>query len=170
MKNTRKIFSLFTLSLFLILGSLVTSTVQVSAQATAACDTFIEKIAVPDDDTEFDFTVTGFGAFGFSLSDPSTPAVNFDIPVGVTATILEEVTPGWELDEVECNEPPGVNISILENGVSIECLTIAQVTCNFVNRMDTTEVPTLSEWGLISMASILGIVGFMVIRRRKATA
>jgi hypothetical protein len=29
--------------------------------------------------------------------------------------------------------------------------------------------PTLSEWGLIAMASLLGIVGFMVMRRRKAT-
>ena len=27
-------------------------------------------------------------------------------------------------------------------------------------------VPTLNEWGLISMAVILGIVGFMVIRKR----
>ncbi len=33
-----------------------------------------------------------------------------------------------------------------------------------------TDVPTLSEWGLIAMAGVLGIVGFMVIRRRKATA
>jgi len=31
-------------------------------------------------------------------------------------------------------------------------------------------IPTLSEWGLIAMAGILGIAGFMVIRRRKATA
>ena len=31
-------------------------------------------------------------------------------------------------------------------------------------------IPTLSEWGLISMAGILGIVGFMVVRRRKVTA
>jgi len=31
-------------------------------------------------------------------------------------------------------------------------------------------IPTLSEWGLIAMASILGIVGFMVIRRRKVSA
>jgi len=29
------------------------------------------------------------------------------------------------------------------------------------------EVPTLSEWGLAAMAGILGIVGFMVMRRRK---
>jgi len=33
-----------------------------------------------------------------------------------------------------------------------------------------TNVPTLSEWGLILMAGILGIVGFMVMRRRKVTA
>jgi IPTL-CTERM motif len=33
-----------------------------------------------------------------------------------------------------------------------------------------TAIPTLSEWGLIAMAGILGIVGFMVIRRRKASA
>jgi len=31
-------------------------------------------------------------------------------------------------------------------------------------------IPTLSEWGLIAMAGILGLVGFMVIRRRKAVA
>jgi hypothetical protein len=33
-----------------------------------------------------------------------------------------------------------------------------------------TNVPTLSEWGLVAMAGILGIVGFMIIRRKKATA
>jgi len=31
-------------------------------------------------------------------------------------------------------------------------------------------IPTLSQWGLIAMAGILGIVGFMVMRRRKVTA
>ena len=31
-------------------------------------------------------------------------------------------------------------------------------------------IPTLSEWGLITMAGILGLVGFMVMRRRKVTA
>ena len=36
--------------------------------------------------------------------------------------------------------------------------------------LPTTQVPTLSEWGLIALAGILGIVGFMVIRRRRATA
>lgn len=34
---------------------------------------------------------------------------------------------------------------------------------------NTRDVPTLSEWGLIAMAAILGLVGFMVIRRRQIT-
>ncbi len=34
----------------------------------------------------------------------------------------------------------------------------------------TSPIPTLSEWGLIAMAGVLGIVGFMVIRRRKVSA
>jgi hypothetical protein len=33
-----------------------------------------------------------------------------------------------------------------------------------------SQVPTLSEWGLIAMAGILGIIGFIVIRRRNVTA
>lgn len=32
------------------------------------------------------------------------------------------------------------------------------------------DIPTLSEWGLIAMAGVLGIIGFMVMRRRKVSA
>jgi len=40
-----------------------------------------------------------------------------------------------------------------------------------VKQVDTeVAIPTLSEWGLIAMAGVLGIVGFMVMRRRKVTA
>ncbi|MCZ6555703.1 MAG: IPTL-CTERM sorting domain-containing protein [Candidatus Dadabacteria bacterium] len=39
-----------------------------------------------------------------------------------------------------------------------------------VSSSGVAPIPTLSEWGLITMAGILGIVGFMVMRRRKATA
>ena len=31
-------------------------------------------------------------------------------------------------------------------------------------------VPTLSQWGLIAMAGVLGIIGFMVMRRKRAVA
>ena len=36
--------------------------------------------------------------------------------------------------------------------------------------LDDRVIPTLSQWGLIAMAGILGIVGFMVMRRRKVAA
>jgi hypothetical protein len=36
--------------------------------------------------------------------------------------------------------------------------------------VDPVAIPTLSQWGLIAMAGVLGLVGFMVIRRRKVTA
>jgi len=36
--------------------------------------------------------------------------------------------------------------------------------------LESTPVPTLSEWGLITMAGILGIIGFFAARRRKAAA
>lgn len=40
-----------------------------------------------------------------------------------------------------------------------------------VKQVDTeVGIPTLSEWGLIAMAAILGIVGFIVARRRMVKA
>lgn len=36
--------------------------------------------------------------------------------------------------------------------------------------VQAANIPTLSEWGLIAMASILGIVGFIVMNRRKESA
>jgi len=40
--------------------------------------------------------------------------------------------------------------------------------CTSIARFDS--VPTLSEWGLIAMAGILCVAGYIVIRRRKVTA
>jgi hypothetical protein len=40
----------------------------------------------------------------------------------------------------------------------------------FVCKQVVSNVPTLSEWGMIAMAGILRIAGFIVIRRRKVTA
>jgi len=63
------------------------------------------------------------------------------------------------LDPIECNIKKG---EFIPHGVcssnGIDCIGPVSAA-----------VPTLSEWGLIAMASILGLVGFIVIRRRKAT-
>ncbi|MCH7519594.1 MAG: IPTL-CTERM sorting domain-containing protein, partial [Candidatus Dadabacteria bacterium] len=56
----------------------------------------------------------------------------------------------------------------INNGNQDENFEIYLANCPVIST--ATQIPTLSEWGLIAMAGILGIVGFMVIRRRKATA
>jgi hypothetical protein len=66
---------------------------------------------------------------------------------------------GWDY----CCEPPDPGQPILD---WFEVINRAFDQC----RPPVSNVPTLSEWGLIAMASILGIVGFMVIRRRQLTA
>ena len=62
------------------------------------------------------------------------------------------------------NTHSGANVAIMMGPVSG-----GVAECTFFNIIPT-RIPTLSEWGLIAMAGILGIVGFMVMRRRKVTA
>lgn len=40
---------------------------------------------------------------------------------------------------------------------------------NIVGDMQVAQVPALSEWGLFAMAGILGIMGFIAIRRKRLT-
>jgi len=62
---------------------------------------------------------------------------------------------------VDESVPPSFNVQ----GQTVDCfdgIVFGEAAPN--------NVPTLSEWGLIAMASLLGIVGFMVMRRKKVTA
>jgi len=64
------------------------------------------------------------------------------------------------ISQQECEEEGG---KFTEEDVACSEVKI----CNIV----FTPIPTLNQWGLIAMAAILGIIGFiMVLRRRKATA
>ena len=64
-------------------------------------------------------------------------------------------------------ESPGTDLilaSFTDQGGQDLDSTLAEKT--WVN----LQIPTLSQWGLIAMAGVLGIVGFMVMRRRKVRA
>ena len=137
-------------------------------------------MADPADDTEFNFSVTGGNILDTTLMDPSSPSFVLDLDSeNEPTTVTEEVPPGWIL-EIECTEPgigcggPGgtcLIITEIPNGLIFECLDnlAGDNTCTFTNVLRTTNVPTLSQWGLISLIVILGIVGFIFYRRR-ATA
>ncbi len=184
MRYTRRMISFVLITFLVGLGSLMLSTSQVRADDDVTCNIEIVKEAFPADDTEFDFLVTG-GPLGFILKDPSDPSFAFVFGGDkfVTITITEEVPPGWILDNIVCVEgtsdcgsgefEPCLRITIDEetNSITATCEDDDEGSCTFFNsQQPPPTVPTLSEWGLIAMAGVLGIVGFMVMRRRKVTA
>ena len=66
---------------------------------------------------------------------------------------------------------PCLNITIDEatNSITAQCIDNDVGSCTFTNVLIARNVPTLSQWGLISLIVIMGIVGFIFYRRR-ATA
>jgi hypothetical protein len=145
-----------------------------------ACSIFIEKIEIPGTGRDFDFQLTGSVDDNFSLTNGESEVLEYgengngvlieNIPVGYTLDI--ECTEGAEdCPEFDVSEPC-LRITTLEdgNGVTIVCddsATNDTGSCTFTNTLIAqAAVPTLSEWGLLSIAGLLGIIGFIVIRKR----
>jgi len=132
------------------------------------CTVTIEKTATLDDGTEFDYTAPDSSNPNFTLLNGEEIELEIDFPSSVDVT--EIVPVGWILDAIECSEPEDVVITEIPNGRNFACNPAGTAQCTFFNELPTN-VPTLSEWGLLAMAGILGIVGFiMVMRRRKVAA
>ena len=74
------------------------------------------------------------------------------------------------LDNVECSDSALVDVTFIRNGVSLDCLGGTEITCTFTNVTGhVSNIPTLSEWGMIAAAAGLALVGvFFAVRRRKA--
>jgi len=107
------------------------------------------------------------------IMDPLAPV--FDIGAGVLLNIFQTNpgdpgTLGYTTLNFDLSDFAGTTVRFRAaevDNIGIFNFSIDDVTCL---RDNAVEVPTLSEWGLIAMAGILGIVGFMFIRRRKLTA
>jgi hypothetical protein len=168
-------FSLF-LTTILIVGFF---SVALSKDANAQgppCTLEIEKVAIPADNTPFDFVVTGDIDAMQTLSDPGNPIYIGGLNVGQTVTVTEELPPGWELQSIECEQGETncgdtqcLHITINEetNSITAQCFDDDEGRCTFTNTFSPSQVPTLSEWGLIVMAGLLAVIGFVVIRRKK---
>jgi exosortase sorting signal-containing protein len=169
--------NLFSFMAVVLVVALLFLTVQ--DKADAICVVNVVKEATPSDGTDFDFTCTGGhggncnGNPEFTLMDGEIKnGIQFD--VGDAATVVELVPDGWGLADINCEASDFItyNFNAEGNGVFMTCLTREALvirTCTFRNKNLTT-IPTLSEWGLITMAGVLGIIGFIAIRRRKVTA
>jgi len=77
--------------------------------------------------------------------------------------------------QMGCCQLPGEGCADVDDGRCVPGTFFQDQICNdatgqCVQPAINTPIPTISEWGLITMAGILGIIGFMVIRRRKVAA
>ena len=163
---------LYSFSIFLLImsGILFVSTGKGYAQG-PGCSINIQKQAEPDDGTTFIFSTVINGAKGeFSLKAGEI----FDLFAGETSTAIvrERVPFGWALELADCMTTEGVTFTQIENGVEIACNSPSgNAFCAFRNVQSDTisQIPTLSEWGMIATAGGLMLVGvFFAVKRRKA--
>ncbi len=180
MRYVLNLISFVILVMIVGLGSLALGTGRAVAQD---CKVSITKSASPANNFTFVFVATGeSGEFTSELKDPDSPETSFGMNVGETETVTEEDANGWALESIVCTEGvtncggpgefvPCLTATVDGNSVTFECLDSDTASCVFTNVVAPSNIPTLSEWGLIAMAGILGIAGFMVVmRRRKAAA
>jgi hypothetical protein len=148
-----------------------------------ACSVLIEKVEIPDTGRDFDFQLTGSVDDNFSLTNGASEVLKYG--ENGNGVLIENIPEGYTLD-IECTEGAEncsnnggfetcLSITPIEdgNGVTIACddsATNDTGSCTFTNTLIPSQVPTLSEWGLIAMVGLLGIIGFIVIRKRQLVA
>lgn len=130
------------------------------------CGITIEKVAPGGGGTEFPFEyiVDGNGPNSDTLVDGESNGGPFGSLVTVTELPLE----GWRLVDIDCNGEGGITFDITANGFTAICENNGFGTCTFYNRL-VSNIPTLSEWGLIAAAGGLMLVGvFFGLRQKRA--
>lgn len=168
---TRFLLSVF-ICLVITTGILFVSAEKGNAQG-PGCFVGIEKQAEPDDGTTFFFrALIGGVKSEFTL----TPGDIIQLFVGESSSmeVTESVPSGWALELTDCMTSPGVTFTQIENGVHIDCnSSTGNAFCDFRNVQSKTisQIPTLSEWGMLAAAAGLMLLGvFFTVRRRRAIA
>lgn len=91
----------------------------------------IKKLASPDNNTQA-FAFSGTNG-NFSLSSGGTYVAS-NLSEGTTFTVTEQLTEGWELGQVTCNNTE--SWTQIERGVQVELHNGDDVTCVFYNEKD----------------------------------
>lgn len=100
------------------------------------------------------------------LSDNNVTAIPVD-----GDTVGVDVTPDGKTAYVTGSE---VNQALVINSATNSVVDTVPVgsdpsSCGkFITQLEISPIPTLSEWGLMAMAGVLGMVGLLAVRRRKA--
>jgi len=156
------------LLLMISIGFISSSTEYASAQS---CEITICKSALgaPSDLAFFfDFSANDFKPFTFDLFSDSE-CFTQAILLSTQAVITEEPTEGWPLQQINCSDDSGVPVIFVRDGIEVGCAPddgFASRTCTFINGVPERNIPTLTEWGMISAAVGLGMIGFLFAHRR----
>ena len=94
------------------------------------------------------------GASGFD-----TLVFEMEVPAGIINSICGQIL----------TQDPGEG-SITINGLFYDWENFELLVCDLQPLLILRPIPTLSQWGLIATAGVLGMVGLFAIRRRKAAA
>lgn len=132
----------------------------------------IVKNTVGGNDT-FPFAATGVGVSGFSIvttGNPGSGSHSFTGLFAGTYTFQETPIPAsWSLTGLACVDPTNNSTVTLTTGTaSVNLAEGEAVTCTYTDNLLPTPVanaPTLSEWAMILLATLLAIVGFAAMRR-----
>lgn len=105
----------------------------------------------------FSIIVLAFGFVFLALPDEGFAGV---LPIPIACCQQE----GSCFDVTEGPEACG-------GGIFVDNALCSEITGQCVSGgSEASAIPTLSEWGLIATAGILGIAGYLVMRRKKAAA
>lgn len=136
-----------------------------------------EVLASGSFETEFPFNLTA--------GDPENPPLDEsfdlmrnesemvpDLPLSSLYTLVQNTPEDFNLDSVQCEGDADFDFILLEEGgVQLTCNSPGNVNCTFVNSaIIVRNIPTMSEWGLIATAMVLGIAGILFYRRRMLKA
>ena len=115
------------------------------------------------------------GSSNVTIIRTSDNTISTTIP-GIGAPLGIDVTPDGNFVYVTVQDTNNATVIRTSDNVIVDEVAVGLGPDSFGKFISTgpqprvANVPTLSEWGLVAMASILGIVGLMVMRRRKASA
>lgn len=118
----------------------------------------------------------------FSFAGPRFITINQDTGQGTETGVL--LPPRRRISALDFHPVTGVLYGILRLRADSELVTIDTETgaltvigslpdCSdglVFGRIMPSPIPTLSEWGLIAMAAIFGIIGLLTLKKRKFTA
>lgn len=167
-ESVRHVFSLT----LIVLGAAVALLVlPMESGAQPGCPFEFTKVADGEVGLEFEFQTT-VGNESNIGAIPSGVTIDGSLQFGTAVMIIELPRPGWELVSFDCVAGPGVTVEEIEDGVILECVNPEDeqgVVCTVTNVRVALDIPTLSEWGMITAAAGLGFVGvFFAVRRRRA--